>query len=62
VKYKDLYPNMEKIYEEKDGTIRGSEEKPCHWCKQSTEYVDINYEAPFCSQECVYNFEKSCGL
>ena len=69
MKFKDLYPDMTPIFDERKGIIRSystDEENcgpaPCHWCKELTEYVEINYEAPFCSEECLLNFEKDIGV
>ena len=59
MKFSEKYPNMKPIHEEIDAIIRGTTLKPCHWCKSPTEYVDINYEGPFCSDECLYEFEDS---
>lgn len=63
MKYIDLYPNLEPIFEEANdpyaNVILGSEDKPCHSCKDLTKYVDIDYEAHFCSQECLKKFEES---
>ena len=33
-------------------------ESPCYICGQPTHYVDICYEARFCSTECMEKFEK----
>lgn len=66
MKYKDLYPNLKPIFEEANdpyaNVIKGSQEKPCHWCEEPTEYVDIDYESHFCSQECLKNFEQKCHI
>lgn len=61
MKYKDLYPDMKLIHDEVKGIIRGSP-RPCHWCKEPTEYVEINYEGHFCSEECMADFEKDIGV
>lgn len=64
MKYKDLYPDMKPIFDERKGMIRSEPggEKPCHWCKEPTEYVDICYEGHFCSQECMKDFEEDIGV
>lgn len=62
MKYKDKYPNLKEIYEDIDGIIKGSKEKECTTCKELTQYIEINYEAPFCSDECLSNFEIKIGV
>lgn len=57
MKYILKYPNMNLIHEEIEGTIRGSSVQHCHWCKEPTEFVNIYYEAAFCSDECLNIFE-----
>lgn len=53
MKYKDKYPSMIPISEERDNIIRSRSEQPCCVCGRLTEYVEINYEAFFCSEECL---------
>lgn len=63
MKYKDLYPNLKPVFEQANdpyaNVIKGSSYNPCHVCKELTDYVDIDYEATFCSQECLKKFEGS---
>lgn len=58
MKYSKKYPNMAPILEEEKGVIRGEQPEPCHYCGEDTEYIDINYEARFCSEECLEEFEE----
>ena len=53
MKFIDKYPNMKPIIDEApNGIIRGYEKKPCWNCGELTEYIDINFEAHLCSEEC----------
>lgn len=38
--------------------MRQSKKQPCCVCGEHTEFVEINYEASFCSPECMKEFEK----
>lgn len=40
--------------------IVGSKIRACHQCGQETNLVEICYEAPFCSDECVAEYDKKC--
>lgn len=53
MKYKDLYPKMKMIEEEHKSIIRSAIAQPCCICGEPTEYCEINYEAFFCSEECL---------
>ena len=53
MKYKDKYPYMQPISEEHNNIIRCREQRRCCVCGHLTEYVEINYEAFFCSEECL---------
>lgn len=61
MKYKDLYPNINPIFEEAHDlnatVIKSRDYTPCHQCKEPTKCVDIDYEVPFCYQECLELFE-----
>lgn len=58
MKYVDKFPDMKYIDEERDGVIRGRTQRPCCVCGWETEFVEINYEAPFCSEECVAEMDR----
>lgn len=62
MKYDNTYPDMKPIYDEQNGIIRSNVPKPCHLCEENTEYVNINYEAHFCSDDCLIKFENKIGL
>ena len=38
--------------------MRQPQKQPCCVCGEPTEFVEINYEASFCSPECMKEFEK----
>ena len=53
MKFSEKYPNMRPIVDEApNGIIRGYDKQPCWNCGALTEYIDINFEAPICSEEC----------
>ena len=53
MKFSEKYPNMRPIVDEApNGIIRGYEKKPCWNCGELTEYIDIDFEAHLCSEEC----------
>lgn len=57
MKYHLKFPDMDTIHDECEGVIRGTTPRPCHECAELTEYIEINYIVPFCSEECVLKFE-----
>ncbi len=54
----EKYPDMKPIKEEKDGIMRGHESCPCCICGRMTEYIELNYEAYFCSDECIREMDR----
>lgn len=58
MKYDILYPAMRPIVDEKHGVIRGTEKCPCGVCGEPTEYIEINYEGYFCSEECLNEMDR----
>ena len=53
MKFSEKYPNMRPIVDEApNGIIRGYNKQPCWNCGELTEYIDIDFEAPICSEEC----------
>ena len=53
MKFSEKYPNMRPIVDEApNGIIRVHEKQPCWNCGELTEYIDINFEAYLCSEEC----------
>lgn len=57
-KFSDMHPNMKCILEECHGVIRGRSKYPCTICGCMTEYIEINYEAPFCSEDCIWEMDR----
>ena len=51
--FSSKYPNMKPIIEERNNIIRAKEKGYCCVCGRPTEYVEINYEGYFCSDECL---------
>ena len=56
MKYIDKFPDMRPIKDENEGMMRGNSSKPCCICGEMTEYIDINAEGYFCSEECRREF------
>lgn len=52
MKYADKFPDMVPIFDEQENIFRGFESKPCHVCKRITQYIEVNYNVPLCSEEC----------
>ena len=61
MKFAQKYPNIERIIDEFDGVFRGFYQRPCCVCGLSTEYLEVNYMAPFCSEECVAEMDERCS-
>ena len=53
MKFIDKFSSMKKIDEVQGSIMRSTESKPCSICGEMTEYIEINYEGYFCSEECV---------
>jgi hypothetical protein len=52
MEYKDKYPNS-KVNEEVEKCITKVEsETPCLHCGKLSQFVDLDFEANFCSEEC----------
>lgn len=62
MKFIDKYHNMSYangvIPVECDGIIRASREMACCVCGAPTEFIEINYEDSFCSEECVAEMDR----
>lgn len=58
MKYIDKFPDMEPIFDEREGMIRGGDMKPCIVCGCPTEFIEINYEARLCSEECMAEMDR----
>lgn len=56
--FSEKYPDMVRIDEVKDGIMRSNETCPCSICGHPTEYIEINYEGYFCSDECVDEMDR----
>lgn len=59
--YEKKYPRMKRL-EERDGIMRGTSKEACCVCGRLTEFVEINYEAYFCSEECLAVFENRIDM
>ena len=62
MKFDDKYPNQTPDHPDTaEGMIVVETEKPCNGCGKLTSWVEINYMAYFCSDECIAEFEKPLG-
>ena len=59
MKFSEKYPGRGHLEEVDIGIMRvnGSPHRCCV-CGKLTNYIEINYEAPFCSEECLRAFEE----
>ena len=53
MKFADKYPNLRPIVDECNSLIRARNTGICCICGAETDYCEINYEAYFCSEECL---------
>lgn len=53
MKFTDKYPDADYLSVSPDGMLRGKELLPCWHCGEPTPFVEINYEARICSEECL---------
>lgn len=58
MKYADKFPDMKPIVDERHNIIRSRTAEPCSVCGELTDYVEINYEGYFCSEECENEFTR----
>lgn len=52
MKYADKFPHLIPILDEVEGVIRLRTPRACHVCRRITEYLEVNYGVPLCSEEC----------
>lgn len=57
MKFKRKYPNLQ-FNEEADGILKGRHIAACEVCGELTDYIEMNYEAYFCSDECVKEMDR----
>ena len=58
MKYSAKFPDMNCYDDERENMIRGRDMLPCIICGDDTEFVEINYEARLCSEECVAEMDR----
>ena len=61
MKFIAKYPDMLPMDDECNNIMRSYEFKPCAICGTPTEYIEINYEAHLCSDECVHAMDMMCN-
>ena len=61
--FKDRYPNAQYLDEVRMNIIKSDIEEPCFICGTPTYFHEINYQAAFCSEECIDKMHggDSCG-
>ena len=58
MRYIDKFPDMEYVFDERDGIIRTTRYVVCCVCGATTEFIELNYEDSFCSEECVAEMDR----
>ena len=53
MQYSQKYPNAKYLDMIDNDILVGKELKPCSFCGELTNFIEINSEAHFCSEECV---------
>lgn len=62
MKYIEKFPWITPIFEERENMIRVNRALPCCICGCLCDYVEVDYEAHFCSEECVEEMDRrSCN-
>lgn len=56
--YSKKYPNAKPGEEVETGLMRGYKSDSCTQCGRMTDFVEMNYEAHFCSSECIEKFDE----
>lgn len=46
------------ILDELEGVIRVRTPRACHVCRRITDYLEVNYGVPMCSEECLNRLER----
>ena len=47
-----------RVWEQRGSVFRAPFPVPCEVCRRPTAFVDVDYEAAFCSDECLHEFER----
>ena len=55
--YEKKYPNATPGQEVETGVLYGANADNCAQCGRITNFVELNYQAHFCSDECVEAFD-----
>lgn len=58
MKYAEKFPDMIPVLDELEGVIRLRTPRACHVCRRITEYLDVSYGVPMCSEECLDRLER----
>ena len=51
------YPDATNMEEVREGLIKSDKKRSCLVCGSPTSFVEINYQAYFCSEKCILLFE-----
>lgn len=58
MRFTEKYPNAEFLSVSFDGMLKGTTLQPCWYCGELTPFVEINYEAHICSEECLRQIDR----
>lgn len=53
MKFEEKYPDAEYLQVYGEDMLKDKEQLPCWICKTPTSFVEMNYQAYICSEECV---------
>ena len=53
MKFNEKYPNANYLGEVYFGIVKFNGAEPCFICKELTEFGDIDFQCPICSEECL---------
>ena len=57
MKYSEKFFDIARIIEERENMIRGVTTRQCVVCGDDTDFIEVNYEAELCSEECVLEMD-----
>lgn len=57
MKFEDKYPDAEYLSIYDGCMLKGDEQLPCWHCGTPTSFIEINYEAHICSEECLHQID-----
>jgi hypothetical protein len=58
MKFSDKYPDAEYLQEVEPSIVKFRDGEPCWICGQKTVFIEINFQAAICSEECLGTIDK----